>query len=35
MSQAENTLQLVTPIVRGDTVINSVELIKPNAGTLR
>jgi len=35
MSQAKNTLQLVTPIVRGDTVINSVELIKPNAGTLR
>jgi len=35
MQQSENTVQLVTPIVRGETTIASVELIKPNAGALR
>lgn len=35
MQQSENNVQLVTPIVRGETTIASVELIKPNAGALR
>lgn len=35
MQQQENPVQLATPIARGETLINSVEVIKPNAGTLR
>lgn len=31
----ENVVDLEEPIKRGDTVIESVTLIKPNAGTLR
>jgi len=30
-----NVVTLDTPVKRGDTVIESVTLIKPNAGTLR
>lgn len=35
MQQQENLVTLVAPIARGDTLINSVEIIKPNAGALR
>lgn len=32
---AENTVTLETPIQRGETLIASITLIKPTAGTLR
>ncbi|MEN5016973.1 phage tail assembly protein [Erwinia sp. Eh17-17] len=35
MQQQENLVQLIAPIVRGETIINSVEVTKPNAGALR
>lgn len=35
MQNSENLITLETPIKRGDTEINQVEIIKPNAGALR
>lgn len=35
MELNENTVTLETPIKRGETEINQVEIIKPNAGSLR
>lgn len=35
MQPSDNTVQLATPVVRGETVIHSVELIRPNSGALR
>lgn len=35
MQQQDNLVTLVTPIARGETLINSVEVTKPNAGALR
>lgn len=35
MENKENVVTLETPITRGDLVISSVELIKPNSGALR
>jgi hypothetical protein len=34
-SENPNVVTLDTPVKRGDTLIESVTLIKPNAGTLR
>ncbi len=35
MENKENVVILETPITRGDLVISSIELIKPNSGALR
>ncbi|MBA0216743.1 phage tail assembly protein [Pectobacterium brasiliense] len=35
MNEHDNMVTLDTPIKRGDTLIETVTLIKPNAGTLR
>lgn len=35
MEQKENIVTLETPIKRGETTINQIELVKPNAGALR
>lgn len=35
MEQNENTVELETPIKRGDTEIKQVDVIKPTAGSLR
>ncbi len=35
MEKNESTVVLETPLVRGETEITQVELIKPNAGALR
>ncbi|WP_455915585.1 phage tail assembly protein [Pantoea agglomerans] len=35
MENKENVVTLETPITRGDLVISSIELIKPNSGALR
>ncbi len=35
MELNENTVTLETPIKRGETEISQVEIIKPNAGSLR
>ncbi|MCQ8229090.1 phage tail assembly protein [Pantoea trifolii] len=35
MEQSENTVELETPIKRGDTEIKQVYVIKPTAGSLR
>lgn len=35
MENKENVITLETPIIRGDLVISSIELIKPNSGALR
>lgn len=35
MENKENVVNLGTPITRGDLVISSIELIKPNSGALR
>ena len=35
MEQNENVVVLETPLKRGETEIKQVELIKPNAGSLR
>ncbi|WP_345827790.1 phage tail assembly protein [Erwinia sp. HDF1-3R] len=35
MENKENVVTLETPITRGDQVISSIELIKPNSGALR
>ncbi len=35
MEQNENVVVLESPILRGDTVITQIELMKPNAGALR
>lgn len=31
----ENAVMLDTPLKRGDTLITEIEIIRPNAGTLR
>jgi len=35
MEKKDNVVEFETPLMRGETEIKSVELIKPNAGSLR